>query len=301
MKRNGLNAVGVIFGIISILIVISSAVILLGVQPFNIGKRIIGDLDIQGFVGPKGRFEESGEKRIEGPVSEVEISNIAGDITVKGWDEDYILLKYSKFAPTEAVMDNILIEIDKNDDEVSIRRESDGSVSSWRGSISFELNIPIETVEKLSAKSISGMVICSNMSPNADLDLQSTSGRIETDNANDLFVKSISGSVDFIFNGGNLDINTTSGRIEGMIQSIEPDGKIDLRSVSGSVRIAAPDGFGARVDLRSVSGSVSTEFPVKVHSSKRNSLEGTIGDGGVDVDIDTTSGSIKIRKTASDG
>lgn len=300
MKRNGLNALGVIFGIISILIVIVSAVILFGVHPFNLGKRIIGDFDLKGFVGSGDRIEDSGEERVEGPISEIEISNIAGNITITGWNEEYVLLKYKKFAPNQEVMDNIQIEIDKNGGELTIDRESDGSISSWRGRVTFDLRIPKATLEELSARSVSGKVTCSNMTPDIDLELQSTSGRIETDNAKDLYAKSISGGIDFIFNGKDLEIKTTSGRIEGEIRSIDPEGKIELRSVSGSVRIAVPDGFGARVDLQSVSGSVSTEFPVKVRSSKRNSLEGTIGDGEVDLEIDTTSGSIKIRKLSSD-
>jgi DUF4097 and DUF4098 domain-containing protein YvlB len=244
--------------------------------------------------------EEKGEERITGKFTDVEISNISGDISISGWDNDTYLLSYTKNAPSLESLEGLKVEIDSRDDKLVIKREFEGSGISPRGTISFRLNIPREVVTRIKAHSINGKIHCTNMSPSTEQDLFSTSGRILTDNSGDLTAKTVSGSVDFLFNGRNLDIKTTSGRIEGEIETIDPRGKIALRSISGSVRITLPDDFSGKLDLRSVSGTVSTDFPVQAVSTKRNSLEGTIGEGKIPVDITTTSGSIRIRKLSED-
>ncbi len=299
MRRGGLDTLGIIFGIVAFLIVIVSALLLISGRPFRVVRNFKESFELVGVMN-WGREEETGEERITGDFSEIDISNISGDILVTGWNEDYYLLTYTKQAPSREHLDGLKVDIEQNDDELSIEREFEGSGISPRGIISFSLNFPQDKVTLLNAQSINGKIVCTNMTGSIDQNLHTTSGRIETDNSRDLFAKSISGSVDFIFNGRELEIRTTSGRIDGEVRSIDPRGKIESRSVSGAVRIAVPDDFSAKLDLRSVSGSVSTDFPIEGLTTKRNSLEGTIRDGKIPVNISTTSGSIRIRRMSGD-
>ena len=293
MRRSGIDILGVLFGLIALGIVLFAGVTLFSGGGFtDRWSPFTGDF--QGFQS-EGRVEESGEETIEGDFDSIELRNIAGPVTVHGWNRDYVRVEYVKNAPSAQYLDALYVDIEQNGGDLEISRESRKTGPSIRGTIRFELWVP-ETVAELRIKSVSGKIELQNMSDTVDLDLATTSGRILTDNGGNFRAKSISGSVDFVSRGNEVDIRTTSGRIEGTVREMQSGGRIEIHSVSGSVRVAVPADFGARVDLRSVSGSVNTDMPVEVFASKRNSLEGTIGDGGAEVDISTTSGSIRIRE-----
>jgi hypothetical protein len=293
MRRSGIDILGVLFGLIALGIVLFAGITLFSGGGFTDRWSPFSG-DFRGFR-TGGRVEESGEETIEGGFETIDLENIAGSVTVHGWDRDYVRVEYVKSAPTRQYLDDLYVGIERNRGVLEISRESRKTGPSMRGTIRFEMWIPA-TVAELDIKSVSGKIELEGMSDTVDLDLATTSGRILTDNGGNFRAKSISGSVDFVSTGDEVDIRTTSGRIEGTVRKMVPDGRIEIRSVSGSVRIAVPADFGAQVDLRSVSGSVNTDMPVEVFSSKRNSLEGTIGDGGAEVDISTTSGSIRIRE-----
>ncbi len=302
MKRSGLNILGIIFGILSIAIVFTVAAILIGQQ----SARPIFTFD-RGFrmnnlenLFAKNELTEQGEETFTGNYNELEIESISGDIGIQGWNENYVKLEYIKAAPTREHLDYLTVKIDESEDTLSIERAFTGSGISPRGEIDFTLYVPKELLKELSAKTVSGKITCSNMSETTDMDLYTTSGRIETDGSRNFSAKTISGEIVFISFGDDIDIRTTSGRIAGDLRFDGNRGSIDIHSVSGAVRLTVPDTFAADVDIRSISGSVDTDFPIQVTSSQRNSLKGTIGEGGISVNINTTTGAINIKKAAGD-
>jgi lia operon protein LiaG len=302
MKRSGLNILGIIFGILSIAIVFTVAAILIGQQSarpiftlhhsFRMNK--LEDL----FA--RNELTEQGEETFTGKYSELDIESISGDIEIHGWNENYVKLEYTKAAPSREYLDYLTVKIDEDDDTLSIERAFTGSGIPPRGEIDFTVSVPRGLLDELSAKTVSGKITCSNMSETTDMDLHTTSGRIETDGGRNFSAKTVSGEIVFISFGDDIDIRTTSGRIAGDLRLAGSRGSIDIHSVSGSVRLTVPDTFAADVDIRSISGSVDTDFPIQVTSSQRNSLKGTIGGGGVSVNINTTTGAVNIRKAAGD-
>ena len=136
-----------------------------------------------------------------------------------GWNENYINLNYTKAAPSREHLDYLTVEIEEDGDELTIEREFTGSGITPRGEIDFTLSVPKEMLKELSAKTVSGKISCSNMPSTIDMDLQTTSGRIETDGARDFSAKSISGEINFIAFGNDIAIRTTSGRIAGDLLS----------------------------------------------------------------------------------
>jgi hypothetical protein len=65
MRRNGLNTLGIVFGIIAFLMVVVSAVLLIGGRPFSFLREMRNDFELIGTVN-FGREEETGEERIDG-------------------------------------------------------------------------------------------------------------------------------------------------------------------------------------------------------------------------------------------
>jgi DUF4097 and DUF4098 domain-containing protein YvlB len=73
---------------------------------------------------------------------------------------------------------------------------------------------------------------------------------------------------------------------------------MEFSTVNGGITVQVPDGFSARVDASTVNGSIETDFPITVQGrfgSRR--LQGTIGNGGRDLELETVNGSIRLVRT----
>lgn len=166
------------------------------------------------------------------------------------------------------------------------------------------------------------------------LSIDTGSGTVEVRGvAGDLLVETGSGRVDVAdVRGGEIAIDTGSGRVTGAGLSAESvtvetgSGAIELQAVaapaisldtgsgsidvelledvdrlhadtgSGSVTVRAPDRLGAVVEIETGSGGIDLDFPADLRSTRRNRVEGTIGDGRGEIRIDTGSGGVRLTR-----
>jgi DUF4097 and DUF4098 domain-containing protein YvlB len=299
-KGDNVNYLGILFGLLSLVIIILSLVFLVKDRhifrgelfPFKRWERAQGEKYLKKF---SGRERAEGEEILRGLHSVLDVKNVAGSIEITGWDKDYFLIKYVKSGPTSESIENLMAKIETTKDSISIKRSTADKRLKSRGTISFDIFIP-DTVKSISVNSVSGSIELGRMDPGITQSLKTVSGKIETDNSGNLQAGSTSGSITFRFSGSDLRVNTVSGSIRGEMLNMTPGGSLDLSSVSGSIHVDADKTLNAEITLKSVSGSISCDFPVTISMKKRNRLEGKIGDGLIPLSIKTTSGSIKIRK-----
>ena len=81
------------------------------------------------------------------------------------------------------------------------------------------------------------------------------------------------------------------------------NGRYELNSFSGEVRVVLSGNTGFEVDANSFSGEVRTDLPITTRGNpqpeaagRRTTLSGTYGDGAAVLDLTTFSGSIVISK-----
>lgn len=168
------------------------------------------------------------------------------------------------------------------------------------GSISSENTTLISTSGAIHADSISsnnikvvstsGSIRAGSIS-SSDASFSTTSGAIHIENA-DIANKIKCGSVSGSVNVGSLkapevDISSTSRSINIGAKACN---KIDIGTISGSVDITLADGMGASVEYSSISGRVKIEKEFYKSGNKY-----IIGNGGCDISVGSTSGSLKIR------
>ena len=242
-----------------------------------------------------GREKEENDQQVEGAFTEVEIRNVAGSIDVIGAGTGPVKVHSVKTAPSRASLDALRVDIQKQGSRLVIEEKRDAPPAGWRGSIDFTVAVP-KSVTVVRARSVSGSVTVRDAGPGVDQWLTTVSGSVSTNGSRDLHASTTSGSIDLVFAGKSLDARSVSGSVEGTIDSIEKGGSVAVRTVSGSVRVDAFPGFDASLDLRSVSGTVSCDFPVSVVEQRRSRLQGRIGQGSIPVEIQTTSGQIRISQ-----
>jgi DUF4097 and DUF4098 domain-containing protein YvlB len=126
--------------------------------------------------------------------------------------------------------------------------------------------------------------------------------------------RTVNGGIEATGLTGTTIARTVNGRIEvetsGIAQATTVNGSIDatlgrsdwndeiaFRSTNGSVVVAFTGDLNAEVRAGTVTGSIDTDFPLEVRGRLMNRrLSGTVGNGGRVLSIETTNGSIELRK-----
>jgi hypothetical protein len=198
--------------------------------------------------------------------------------------------------------------------------------------VSFTIAAPRNA--RLTIKSISGDITVRDIS--GPLNLESTSGSVRITNVGRTVAKSISGNIEAVDTkiDGPLEAGSVSGavrllrttvtgvdatsvsgdvvfedvvsdRVNGQSISgtvtfggeLARNGRYELTSHSGTVRVALSGKTGFRLEATSFSGSINTEFALTMSGqSGRRNMRATYGDGAATLDLNAFSGSILITK-----
>lgn len=255
-----------------------------------------------------------------------------GKIDVRGWDRDEVQVRIEIEGRSEYI-DDIEFYIESSLDGVEIRAEIPRVRSlfgRWgRGiNIAYTLMVPFEYDVKLrtsgggiSVKKIDG-----------DIDGRTSGGGIRTEELTGVInlttsgggiqADRLKGTIVLKTSGGSIAVNGALGDLSaqtsgGPIRLSDIEGKVDartsgggitlrylgeneginLRTSGGSVTVHLPEEIDANISARTSGGSVSTDFPITVQGSlSRSSIEGTINNGGPDIVLRTSGGSIRINK-----
>lgn len=155
------------------------------------------------------------------------------------------------------------------------------------------------------AKTISGSVEITDAQVDGALDSSSISGDVilRRVTARRVDASSVSGNIKLDdLQCDRVSANTTSGSV-GFVGALARNGRYELKSFSGEVRLYLSGTSGFEVDANSFSGDVRSDFDIVTRGSqtpnrrgRRTVLTGTFGDGSAVLDLTTFSGSIIISK-----
>jgi DUF4097 and DUF4098 domain-containing protein YvlB len=153
-----------------------------------------------------------------------------------------------------------------------------------------------------SAKSISGNIEITNTETDRPLEASTASGTVTLRHvkAQALDVGSISGGVvlDDV-QTPRLEAQVISGEVS-FSGPLVRNGRYELGSHSGAVRVAVTGGSGFQLEATSFSGSVQSDFPLAAQgrdpARDRRSLRGTYGDGSAILELTSFSGSVVVSK-----
>ena len=224
-------------------------------------------------------------------MKELTIKTTSGRIKA---DDEYICSKINMESTSGSISINAVMA-----DRVNLETTS-GSIHSdrVRGNTTAQTtsgSITLESVDgDISAKSSSGKINGGRVS--GDINIYTSSGEIFFENiAGNAFTETTSGRIELGMVSGTIKAKTTSGSIH--CSTAENGGNISLASTSGGVYLGIPPNNSFKFSSKSISGSLSTPFSDKLFSpvSDKKLIQGTIGgESGSNINIETTSGSIKI-------
>ena len=181
------------------------------------------------------------------------------------------------------------------------------SVKDIAGALTLESisgNVKLSNAGRVSlAKTISGIVEVMDTKIDGSLQAGTISGEVKLQKvaARDLQLSSVSGNV-WLQDVGSDRINakTISGEVQ-FAGDLEPNGRYEFTSHSGSVRVAIGTKTGFQVEATSFSGGITSDLPLTLEGGqdsgrRRRSIRGRFGDGSAVLDLTSFSGSITIGK-----
>ncbi len=136
------------------------------------------------------------------------------------------------------------------------------------------------------ARSVSGDVLLTDVVGKI-VEAQTVSGNVELNrvNADEVVAETVSGDVDF------------SGEIR-------KGGNYDMKTLSGDVVMRIPKNSGAEISGATFSGDFSTSFPITTRATsrytRRQRIDGTIGDGSARIRVESFSGDVELRELGTD-
>jgi len=207
---------------------------------------------------------------------QVSLKNINGDVEITGWPQNEVQIDAVKSAPDQQRLDDMRIQVESSPNSVEIETKyPEHHNNNNPGSVHYTLHVPQNArIDKVD------MV-------NGSLTVQKMSGEI---NAN-----LVNGKLRASDLAGTADLATVNGAVEADYSTLNNVKEIKLSSVNGSVNLSLPPSPNADVSASAVNGSISTDFPLTVKGHfVGKSMSGTLGSGGVNIQLNNVNGSIHI-------
>jgi DUF4097 and DUF4098 domain-containing protein YvlB len=225
------------------------------------------------------------------------LDNVNGAVTVSTWKEDKVEIKAVKVARNdEKDLKDVEIRVEQSAGHVSVKAIWPKFHLHFNVNVDFEIKVP-EGVILDEVETVNGEVEVTGRFGRAAVG--TTNGSVSVEDASgELKAYTTNGGIQISRFEGKLDAETTNGniRLEGLTFK---DG-IAAETTNGSITlaIASPETLNANLLARTTNGHITVDFPVTLKNltQSKHRVEATIGQGGPEISLETTNGSIRITK-----
>jgi hypothetical protein len=190
-KRAGVHILSTVLLLVTIAITAYAVVYLSQQTPRtwrDAGKRRIR-IKIGEDLVPGARIKQ--ERLVYEAYDSLIVRNLSGWIVVKGSDNDYTLVSYTKRGPFANKLE-VITEV--RNGTLTVRPAYSERNRTPFTSVSFDILVPRD-IGSIQAESASGLIEILGLGGSVDQDLKTVSGRIQTDGAGNLSASTTSGSI----------------------------------------------------------------------------------------------------------
>lgn len=132
----------------------------------------------------------------------------------------------------------------------------------------------------------------------SDVDASTVSGNTRVSTTGTVRATSVSGDVEMSTTGYG-DASTVSGDITATLGRGSWPEPLDFRTVSGKITLTLPATTAAQVRAQSMTGRIQSDFPLEIDQRRMQArATGTLGRGGRELNLQTLSGDIRLRRAS---
>ena len=248
----------------------------------------------------------------------ITITNMMGQIMVRGWDRGQVRVVYTVVSPRVEVDTEVLSPASPADRIHLATHLLDPLLSGEDQTVNYSLDVPMRAI--LEIRNPQGSVRIEKLQGD-DATVESVGGGISvSDCSGHLFLRTVAGDIDVVRASGRVEAysitgsfhfaspttsklrgSTTSGRI--LFEGDFPDGgDYSLSTYSGDLEVLCPSSASFELNAKTVRGKLENEMPITIRHraatplSSANSLLGTHLTGKATVNLTSYSGTIRIRE-----
>jgi len=221
------------------------------------------------------------------PKGRISLSNVNGDIEIKGVTGNRVHIVAVKKAGTQKYLDGMKIEIDARDELIRIETHYPQNGGGWfhwgddegrSGSVSFSLEVPpgveLDTIETV----------------NGDIEVRGVGGSVS--------IETVNGKIALEDLEGDAGLDTVNGTIDAQFSALGSGQRVNVDAVNGKIVIRLPENASAQIHAETLNGGIDADdFGLKPEKGfVGRDLDGNLGDGDARVNLDTVNGSITIKR-----
>lgn len=263
------------------------------------------------------------------PAGEVEVSNVAGTVSIAGWNKSEVQVTGTLGDDVERLdferdgkHTRVKVVLRKSNHHWSSEGEAELSIRVPAGSridvntVSAEISV-VDVTGPLRLQSVSGDI--SSEITREDAEVKSVSGNVSLrgdGNAGVLTVTTVSGDARVTHAAGEVTASTVSGSLElaldkltrvrarstsgdvSLAGTLTPDARLDAETISGGLTVDFKGALDAQIDVKSFSGEIDSCFGPKAERTSKyapgSELRFTEGKGTGRVRLSTLSGDINL-------
>jgi len=225
------------------------------------------------------------------------LENVNGGVVIATWPENRVEIKAVKTARgREEDLAKVEIRVNEGAGRVSVEAVWPKFPRRVNVSVDFTVMVP-EGVGLDGVETVNGGVTVRGRYSQAEVGTTNGSITVE-DAAGELEAGTTNGSIHVSRFEGRLSAGTTNGQIR--LEGLTVKGGLSAETTNGGITLAlvSPETLNADLRAETTNGHVSVDFPVTIQSlrqSKRR-IEGRIGQGGPEISLHTTNGSISLTR-----
>lgn len=214
---------------------------------------------------------------------EISLENINGNVEIRTWDKNEILIDGEKSAKTDEELKLIDLKMDVSESAVAIKvklpKRPGGMFSgnsNIRAAVKFTLTVPANAV----LKNISTV--------NSSIRVDGVRGGVH--------LETVNGGIRAQSIGGEGHFRTVNGSIHVASTALGAGQKLYCESVNGGITVSLPKDAGFELHASVVNGHVDCDFPIELGKKNHGkSISGKIGDGRAAVEARTVNGGVNIE------
>lgn len=241
------------------------------------------------------------------------VRNANGEIRVESWDQPQVQIVAHKKMELEkgwiqrlfgghvdddhglGKFEALRVEIHAAAGEVRVETE----YPKWTNGINYRVDYEIMVPRQITANA---------RTSNGSIHVLGVDGQVEVASSNGkILVQDVTGSVDAESSNGSITCETLSGGVNARTSNggikirvpgeLKPSSEIRCRTSNGSIEVALASGNNFEFTAETSNGAIRSQFPILIDElDTRRYINATVGDGGPQVFLRTSNGSISLQK-----
>jgi DUF4097 and DUF4098 domain-containing protein YvlB len=209
------------------------------------------------------------------------LSNVNGEVHVKGTDQNSVQVDAVKTADTREYLQEMRINVSASASSITIETKLPEHMNNHNSRVDYTISIPKSArIRKLDL--VNGTLTIEGV--RGDITASTVNGRLE-----------VNGSA------ADLHLNSVNGQVNAAVSQLGKYAK--LSCVNGSLSLTLPSDVSTEVKGSTVNGNISNDFGMNVEHARYGpgaSINGQLGDGSSRLELSTVNGGIRVLR-AGDG